>query len=77
MLQKRDYICKLDLQICNYAGPAGQKEAFVLRAYHVGNGSMVFSGEILPQKWSVIGTSESTNSFIYKIQNNYIRFIYG
>ena len=34
MLQKRDYICKLDLQICNYAGPPGQKEAFVLRDYH-------------------------------------------
>ena len=78
MLQKRDYICKLDLQICNYAGPPGQKEAFVLRDYHgEGGGSMVFSGEILPQKCSIIGTSEATNSFIYKIQNNYIRFIYG
>ena len=42
-----------------------------------GGGSMVFSGEILPQKCSIIGTSEATNSFIYKIQNNYIRFIYG
>ena len=39
---------------------------FVLRDYH--GGSMVFSGETLVRKCSRIGSSEASNSFLYKIQ---------